>query len=683
MNALCENIYINLKLNHKYYVFAILVLKIFIGLYYFSSPAENWYIPFMETITNSLLENSGNPFKYEVSSNIAFPYGYGLILTLLPSFLLSYFLHFDPIISYFMTLALVDLLIYFFIKKITTTEHLNIFIFYWCNPIIILSTYYLGLNDIIPILFVVMAVYFIKHGKSLPAALSISVAISCKMSMFLALPLLIIYFHHNKQIRQYFWLFLVLSLCFISALVVPHLLTEHAREMLFNNPNAIETIFLEMGTIGNNQVLLLPVLYSLLMLAIWHINRLNLGLLINLLCIMFVSISFVSNTSPGWFVWGVPFLVCFFAEFKLKDKILICIFFGILFINILFLGPLGLYDKHFFSETLPRFYIVEPYSDIANSLFFSVGMILIVRLWFLGILSNSYYKFWRKPLVIGITGNSGVGKTTFSDTLENALGADAITDIKGDSYHIWDRNKTIWNTITHLNPRANELSRLSFDIQKLVSGKSIKTSFYDHKIGKKFLDNYKNTNNFIIIEGLHVLSLPMMRDQCDIKIFLDLEEDLRRDIKISRDTMQRGYKNEEVIKVIERRKSDEVKYIETQKQYADVIIKTYPTPNYWFDKSAARLVVELISNQPLYFDILAKTLVCQCDLGVEVIYGEKSKIIINGSPSKHDIEICAKKLVINYEDILSIKPIWSGGVEGIIQLLGVVHISYSFEQRIT
>ena len=74
-----------------------------------------------------------------------------------------------------------------------------------------------------------------------------------------------------------------------------------------------------------------------------------------------------------------------------------------------------------------------------------------------------------------------------------------------------------------------------------------------------------------------------MINQCDIKIFLELEENLRRDLKISRDTKERGYKDDEVIQVIERRKSDETKYIETQKQYADVIIKTYSTPNYWFD----------------------------------------------------------------------------------------------------
>ena len=682
MHFLYEHIQNNLKFNEKYYVGIILIIKLFIGLYYFSSPAENWYIPFMESITNSAMESFNNLFKYDVGSNIAFPYGYGLIIFFIPSFFLSYFLNFDPNIAYFITLAFADISIYFFIKKIVIKKSLNVFIYYWCNPLLIVSTYYLGLNDIIPVLFVVIAVYFIKSGNVLITSLSISFAISCKMSMILAFPLFIIYFHHNKQIRQHFWSFLILSILFIFILEMPHLLTVYAREMLFYNPNALETIFLKIGKIGNNNILILPVLYSLLMLVIWHMNRLNFGLLINLIAIMFIAISFVSNTSPGWFIWGIPFLAFFNAYFTLKDKVLIYVFYFITVCNTLILGPIGLYEDYFFAPDFPRFEAIKPYEDIVYSVFFSIGLVLCIRLWILGINSNDYYKYWRKPLVIGVTGNSGVGKTTFTNSLEKVLGKESITHIKGDSYHNWDRNKTIWNTITHLNPRANELSKLNFDIQKLVSGKSIKTSYYDHRAGKKFLDNYKNSNNFIIIEGLHVLSLPMMREQCDVKIFLDFEEKLRQKLKISRDIKKRGYKEKEVVKAIERRKIDETKYIQTQKQFADIIIKISSTPNYWIENKNERFILEIIAKQPLYFDMLAKFLVYKCKLGVEMYYGEENKIIINGVPSAHDIEAAAKKLVFNYDDILSITPKWMGGIKGIVQLLGMIHISYAFRLRV-
>ena len=91
MNTLYENIVKNLKINEKFYILFVLIFKLFIGLYYFSSPAENWYIPFMEKITYSLIENFDSPFSYKVSSNIAFPYGSlylpQFVLTLIKLFL--------------------------------------------------------------------------------------------------------------------------------------------------------------------------------------------------------------------------------------------------------------------------------------------------------------------------------------------------------------------------------------------------------------------------------------------------------------------------------------------------------------------------------------------------------------------------------------------------------------------
>ena len=682
MHFLFEHIQNSLKLNEKYYVTIVLLFKLFIGLFFFSSPAENWYIPFMENVIASSTESFFQIFQYDINLNIAFPYGYGLIFIFIPSFFISYLLNFDPNISYFLTLAIADLLVYFLIKKIILNKSLSLFVFYWCNPVVILSTYYLGLNDIIPILFVVITIYYIKNGSVFASSLAIGFAISCKISMILALPILIIYFHHNKQIRRNFWSFVGLSLLFTSFLEIPHLISNEAREMLLYNPNALGIIFLETVFIGNRKILILPVLYSLLMLVIWHINRLNFSLLINLIGIMFISISFISNGSPGWFVWCIPFLVCFNADFTFKDKILMYGFYFIIVCNTLLFGPLGLYEEHFFSPKLYRFNIIGPYVGIAYSIFFSVGTLLIIRLWILGVISNDYYKYWRKPLVIGITGNSGVGKTTFTKNLEKVLGKESITHIKGDSYHIWDRNKTIWNNITHLNPRANELSRLSFDIHNLVGGKSIKTSYYDHVVGKKFLNNNKNSNNFIIIEGLHVLSLPIMRKQCDVKIFLDFEEKLRKKLKIERDVKKRGYKTDDVVKVIERRKVDEAKYIETQKQFADIVIKISSTPNYFIESTIERLTIEIKAKQALYFDMLAKVLVYKCNLGVETNYGDDNKITINGVPSAHDIELAAKTLVLNYDDILSIRQEWLGGVKGVVQLLGVVHISYAFNERV-
>ena len=88
--------------------------------------------------------------------------------------------------------------------------------------------------------------------------------------------------------------------------------------------------------------------------------------------------------------------------------------------------------------------------------------------------------------MVGISGNSGVGKTSLTKNLELVFGINSVTKIKGDGYHIWDRSKLIWNTITHLNPRANELQKFNEDVDDLISGKTFKFQIIIIQLGKKF-----------------------------------------------------------------------------------------------------------------------------------------------------------------------------------------------------
>ncbi len=68
-----------------------------------------------------------------------------------------------------------------------------------------------------------------------------------------------------------------------------------------------------------------------------------------------------------------------------------------------------------------------------------------------------------------------------------------------------------------------------------------------------------------------------MRDRCDIKIFLDMDEDLRRYLKIQRDVHLRGHSIEEVIAVLESRTEDAERFIKPPEQHADVVFRISPT----------------------------------------------------------------------------------------------------------
>jgi phosphoribulokinase len=81
---------------------------------------------------------------------------------------------------------------------------------------------------------------------------------------------------------------------------------------------------------------------------------------------------------------------------------------------------------------------------------------------------------------------------------------------------------------------------------------------------------------FIIVEGLLGYATRAMRDTYDVKVYLEPNEDLRKKWRIRRDCMERGYKEDEVRKSLEKRASDSIEFIEPQRTFADMVVSFYP-----------------------------------------------------------------------------------------------------------
>jgi uridine kinase len=178
-----------------------------------------------------------------------------------------------------------------------------------------------------------------------------------------------------------------------------------------------------------------------------------------------------------------------------------------------------------------------------------------------------------------ICGDSGSGKSTLSNMLKKYF-SNSFT-LECDRYHKWERGDEKWNNMTHLNPNANFITKMSKDIFDLKLGKTIYQADYDHVTGK-FTDKkqIKSSNN-IIVCGLHSL----YSDSClyNLKIYMDTDEQLRCFWKIKRDTLIRGHSRENVINQIKKREADYKKYIQPQKVNADLIINFYPRQNIDWD----------------------------------------------------------------------------------------------------
>ena len=83
--------------------------------------------------------------------------------------------------------------------------------------------------------------------------------------------------------------------------------------------------------------------------------------------------------------------------------------------------------------------------------------------------------------------------------------------ISGDDYHLWDRDQPLWQTTTHLNPRANNLAAMTSSVIDLSESRSISINHYDHSIGRFSETSSLSHNDFVVVSGLLVFYIQQSR----------------------------------------------------------------------------------------------------------------------------------------------------------------------------
>jgi uridine kinase/ribulose-5-phosphate 4-epimerase/fuculose-1-phosphate aldolase len=178
-----------------------------------------------------------------------------------------------------------------------------------------------------------------------------------------------------------------------------------------------------------------------------------------------------------------------------------------------------------------------------------------------------------KPYIIGISGDSASGKSTIANFIRLYYGYENTISISGDDLHKWERGDVMWNTVTHLNPLANNLQLGDLQLNSLKEGVKILRKVYNHNTGKFDDDIWITPKKYIINEGLHSFYTKESELLTDLKIYIDTDENLITDFKVERDTNERGYTKETVIELISKRKKDSEHVKEVQIKKADVVIK--------------------------------------------------------------------------------------------------------------
>jgi phosphoribulokinase len=183
----------------------------------------------------------------------------------------------------------------------------------------------------------------------------------------------------------------------------------------------------------------------------------------------------------------------------------------------------------------------------------------------------------QRPIILGIVGDSAAGKTTLTKGLVHLLGEERVTHVCSDDYHKYDRRERAQLNITALHPDCNYLDVAELHLERLHYGQPILKPVYDHSTGSLVRPSYVQPREFVIVEGLLGFHTAVMRQFYDVKVYLDPPEDLRRVWKIRRDTAKRGYIAEQVLAELEKREPDSRGFIRPQREFADIIVRFYPS----------------------------------------------------------------------------------------------------------
>lgn len=507
---------------------------------------------------------------------------------------------------------LIDLIGLCVLIKFCPEKRRYIAVLYYASPIVFYSVYMHGQLDLIPTVMIISALYFLTSQKDCKIRYGIgglltAFALLCKLHILAILPIIFLYIQKRDGLRQA--LTYAIGVFGVCAAGIAPVWSEGFREMvLFNAEQSVLTqVFFKFATI---EVYIPIVAVLFIYLVTYKVNTINRELFLNLCGITFAVFLALCPPMPGWYVWVVPFVCLFFAsidEEKYKNIVIYAILNAVYLVYFVVFHHKGLVDLYFLKMDLS---CIKVYHTVVENLIFTLlsGTLiyLVISMYQLGVASNNLYKRKNIPFTIGITGDSGAGKSTMIEVLERGLGAENLQYIEGDGDHRWERGNQLWDEYTALNPKANYLYRQAKDLEQLRVGSTVRRVDYDHSTGKFTKAQKVKAKKYVLLCGLHAMYLPQTRKNLDLKIYLDSDETLRRYWKIQRDTTHRGYTKEAVLASIEKRMPDAEKYIYPQKNYADLIVRYYDknltdcmVENYEVNLSVQLTISAAIDVEPL------------------------------------------------------------------------------------
>ncbi len=205
-----------------------------------------------------------------------------------------------------------------------------------------------------------------------------------------------------------------------------------------------------------------------------------------------------------------------------------------------------------------------------------------------------------KPLVIGVAGGSGSGKTTVARRILERVGAEHIAYLPHDAYY---------KDLSHLPPE--ERRRFNFDhpdsldtplllehLAQLRSGQAVEIPVYDFATyTRKTETQHIAPAPIVLVEGILIFAEPDLRDALDVRLFVDTDADLRFIRRLRRDVYERGRTVDSIIEqYLQTVRPMHLEFVEPSKRYADIIIPQGGYNEVAIEMVAARIRSLLVGN---------------------------------------------------------------------------------------
>lgn len=181
-----------------------------------------------------------------------------------------------------------------------------------------------------------------------------------------------------------------------------------------------------------------------------------------------------------------------------------------------------------------------------------------------------------KPLIIGVAGGTGSGKSTFARKVADALDASSVAFIDMDAYYhhyahlsLDERRKINWD-----HPNAFDWELLLAHLQALSQGRDIDKPQYDFVHHLRMAETvHVRAADVVVVDGILLLADPRIRDLFDVKVFVDTDADIRLIRRLRRDIVERGRPLDEIIdQYLTTVQPMHLEFVEPSKRYADVIV---------------------------------------------------------------------------------------------------------------